>query len=360
MPVYKDKKNGTYYVRFHYYNWKNEIKYVTKRGFKKKTEASAYEAEYKKKLSGSSNMRLADFVDIYLNSISSRVKESTLETKKSIIYQHIVPSLGEKRLEDITKIDIISWQNELLQYVNSNTNKGYTKSYLKTLHNQLSALLNYAVKYYNLDRNYAAVVGNMGTDKEVKINFWTLDQYKKFSEEMMNIPEYYYAFETLYWSGIREGELLALTLSDIDFENSTISVNKTFSVIKGREVITSPKTRKSVRVVKIPSFLCDELKDYVEMLYQPEENQRLFPVTKGSLVRMIHSGAKRAGVPEIRVHDLRHSHVSLLINMGFSAVDIADRVGHESVHITYHYSHMFPNVQGKITNALDNAKKGGD
>lgn len=358
MPVYKDKKNGTYYAKFIYYDWKGNKKHVTKRGFNRKSEASAYEVEYKKKMSGSSNMRLVDFVDVYINAISARVKESTLETKKSIIYQHIVPCLGDKRLEDITKVDILTWQNELLKYVNSNTNKGYSKSYLKTLHNQLSSLLNYAVKYYNLDNNVAAVVGNMGTDKEVKINFWTLEDYTHFSEEMMNEPNYFYAFETLYWSGIREGELLALTLSDIDFENETISITKTFHMIKGKEVITTPKTRKSVRVVKIPTFLCEELKDYIEMIYNPTENQRLFQMSKSMLVRALHTGAKKAGLHQIRVHDLRHSHVSLLINMGFSAVEIANRVGHESVHVTYHYSHMFPNVQGKITNALDNAKKG--
>jgi integrase len=179
-----------------------------------------------------------------------------------------------------------------------------------------------------------------------------------FANAMMEEPLGYYSFQTLYWSGIREGELMALTLEDIDFKEKTIRINKTYQHIKGRDIITDPKTPKSNRIVQIPDFLVSELKDYVNMIYDLDATERLFPVSKSYLYRMMKKGSEAAGLTKIRVHDLRHSHVSLLIHMGFSAVAIADRVGHESVDITYRYSHMFPSVQKDMADKLNQMMEG--
>ena len=236
--------------------------------------------------------------------------------------------------------------------------KKYTSSYLKTIHNQLSAILNHAVKYYGLKNNVASLVGNMGTDKDVKTNYWTYEQYKKFSDAMVDGDLiYYYAFEVLYWCGIREGELLALTPSDIDFENNELTICKTFHCLRHKKYVTSPKTRKSNRTVAMPDFLTDELKDYLELCYKPSEDDRLFPLTKSMLSRAMKRGSKIAGVPRIRIHDLRHSHVSLLINNGYSALEIAERVGHESINITYKYSHLYPNKKKQVAKTLETIKK---
>ena len=169
----------------------------------------------------------------------------------------------------------------------------------------------------------------------------------------MDKPRSYYAFEILYWCGLRVGELLALTSNDIDLDKGTITVNKSYQRLKGKDLITSPKTAKSNRVVKIPRFLCDELGDYIKMQYSLKPTDRLFEVTKSYLHREMDRGSKAAGVKRIRVHDLRHSHVSLLIEMGFSAVAIADRVGHESIEITYRYAHLFPSTQNEMAERLD-------
>ena len=237
------------------------------------------------------------------------------------------------------------------------THKKFTKSYLKTLHNQLSAMLNHAVRYYGLQKNPAQVVGNMGNDKEVEMHFWTQDQYERFAYGMMDEPVYYLCFEILYWCGIREGELLALTPDDIDLEAKTISITKTFHHLNGRDFTTEPKTRKSKRKVSMPDFLCDEVKEYFRLVYRMQEDGRMFPVTKGSLTHAMAKGTKKASLPHIRIHDLRHSHVSLLINMGYSAVAIADRVGHESVEITYRYAHLFPTVQTKMASDLNGSRE---
>ncbi len=150
-----------------------------------------------------------------------------------------------------------------------------------------------------------------------------------------------------------KAELLALTSADLDFEKQTIRINKSYQRIKQRDVITDPKTPKSIRTVSMPDFLSEELQDYIRSLYKIGKDDRLFPITKSYLHREMKRGCEESGVKRIRIHDLRHSHVSLLIEMGFSVVAIADRVGHESIDITYRYAHMLPSAQSDMANKLN-------
>ena len=229
----------------------------------------------------------------------------------------------------------------------------YSTTYLKSIHSQLSAIFNHAVRYYRLQKNPAEIVGNMGKDSHKEMLFWTKDEYLKFAKVVMDKPTSYYAFEVLYWCGIRLGELLALTASDFNFERQTLTINKSLQNIKGNIIITPPKTPKSNRTIKIPQFLVDEMQDYIKSLYGLEPDDRIFPISKAYLHHEMNRGAKAAGVKRIRIHDLRHSHVSLLIEMGFSAVAIVERVGHESIDITYRYAHLFPTKQTEMANRLN-------
>ena len=126
----------------------------------------------------------------------------------------------------------------------------------------------------------------------------------------------------------------------------------------GEDIITSPKTPKSNRTIKMPQFLCDEMQEYINMFYEAGENDRIFPISKSYLHHEMDRGSDKAGVKRIRIHDLRHSHVSLLIDKGFQPLSIADRVGHESVDITYRYAHLFPSKQIEMVNTLDEIWKG--
>ncbi len=170
---------------------------------------------------------------------------------------------------------------------------------------------------------------------------------------MMDKPLSFYAFEMLYWCGIREGELLALTPTDFDFENRTVTINKSYQRLKRKDVVTVPKTKKSNRVIKIPQFLADEMQDCFKLFYSLRANDRIFPVTKHYLHHEMDRGSKIAGVKRIPIHSIRHSHVSLLIDMGFTALAIGDRVGHESEKITYRYAHLFPSRQTEMADRLD-------
>ena len=123
--------------------------------------------------------------------------------------------------------------------------------------------------------------------------------------------------------------------------------------LNGQDLITTPKTEKSNRVITMPQFLAEEIQDYIKMLYGIGPDDRMFTITKSYLHREMDRGAKEAGIPRIRIHDIRHSAVSLLIDMGFSATAIADRVGHESIDITYRYAHLFPTKQTEMADKLN-------
>ena len=319
MPAYKDKEKGTWYASFYYEDWTGKKVKKMKRGFPTKREALEWERTFLQQQTADLEMTFENFVAVYVADMKGRIKENTWGTKEHILYKKLVPYFGKRKMCDIHSKEVIAWQNEMLNYRDKN-GKPYSPVYLKTLHNQLSAVFNHAVRHYNLKVNPAAQVGNMGKPKSREMLFWTKAEYLKFAEAMMDKPLSYYAFEMLYWCGVREGELLALTPADFDFEKQTVTISKSYQRIKGRDVITDPKTPKSNRVIQMPAFLCDEMQDYIKSLYAVEPTDRIFTVTKSYLHREMDRGAKEAGVKRIRIHDLRHSHISLLIDMGFTAL----------------------------------------
>ena len=254
------------------------------------------------------------------------------------------PYFGNKRVNDITAADIRQWQNELIKI-------GYSPTYLKTINNQLSAIFNYAVRYYDLKSNPCVKAGSMGKSKAEEMDFWTGEEFRKFIDSVMNKRLSYMAFMTLYWTGMRMGELLALNPKDIDLEKRTISITKSYQRLGKKDVITPPKSK---RVITIPEFLAADIKDYMDSLYDLQENDRLFPITKYYLEHEMQRGIKESGVKRIRVHDLRHSHASMLIELGFSPLEIANRLGHEKVETTLNtYAHLYPNKQTKLAERLD-------
>ena len=357
MGVYKDDKTNTWRVIYRYTDWTGEQKQSSRRGFASKHEAQAWEREQLSKAKADLDMTFSSFVELYSEDMKSRIKENTWHTKEHILRTKVLPYFGSRKINEIQPKDVIAWQNKMINTRDEN-GKAYSPVYLKTLHNQLSAVFNHAVKYYGLHENPASKVKNMGKSRNREMLFWTQEEYTKFADEMMDKPRSYYAFEMLYWCGIREGELLALTPEDFDFDKGTVSISKTYNRINGRDVITDPKTPKSNRVVRMPDFLVEEMRDYMHRLYRIGPKDRLFEISKHYLHHEMERGAAAAGVKRIRIHDLRHSHISLLIQLGYSAVAIADRVGHESIDITYRYAHLFPSTQGEMAKSLNNLRTG--
>ena len=354
MSAYRDKKTGKWVATFRYKDYKGETQRKLKRGFGTKREALKWEQEYLLQKTGSIEMSFEQFAELYLNEMEPRLKPDTFEMKKSILNTRIFPYFRNMKLSDISAQDIVRWQNELLEKKDADNRPLYSKSYLKTIHNQISAVFNYAVRFYGLPENPARKAGNVGSESEIKMEFFTKEEYCRFAEQIMDKPVSYYIFEVLYWAGLRLGELLALTAEDIDIENRVISVNKTYYRLKGKDYVTTPKTPQSYRKVVIPEFLAEELSDYLDSLYGLKPDDRVFSVSKYFVENEMKRGCKLAGLKKIRVHDLRHSHVSLLIELGYSAVSIAERTGHKSIDITYRYAHMFPTTQEDMASSLNN------
>lgn len=354
MAVYKDGKKWR--VVYRYTDWQGETHQTQKRGFTTQREAKQWECEQILRTQQDIAMTFGSFVDLYTTDIKNRVRENTWQTKEHIIRTKILPYFQSRKISDIQPKDVIAWQNTMLNATDKN-GKPFSPGYLKTIHNQLSAIFNHAVRYYNLSSNPATKVGNMGKEGTEEMEFWTKEEYMQFADAIMDKPLSYYAFEMLYWCGIREGELLALTPADFDFEKKVLSINKSYQRIKSRDVITDPKTKKSFRKVKMPGFLVEEIQDYLKQLYGIGSDDRMFIITKSYLYKEMQRGSKEAGVKRIRIHDLRHSHVSLLIELGYSAVAIAERVGHETIEITYRYAHLFPSVQNQMVKSLEDLRK---
>ena len=356
MPVYKNEKNGTWYAMVRYKDWTGAHKQKCQRGFATRREALEWEAQFKLQKTADIDMTLEAFYELYEQDVRPRLKENTWMTKQVIIEKRILPYLGKRKLSEITAKDVIDWQNAMMKLKKPN-GEPLSQCYLKTIHAELSALFNHAAKYYELHINPARNAGCMGQEENKEMSFWTKEEYLKFAEAIMDRPISYYAFEILYWCGIREGELLALTPLDFNFEKATLRINKSYQRLHGKDVITTPKTKKSNRVIKMPKFLCEEMKDCLKMFYDIQPTDRIFQsLSKHVLSTEMERGCKVAGIKKIRIHDLRHSHVSFLINKGFTALEIGNRVGHESEKITYRYAHLFPNKQDEMADFLDNER----
>lgn len=327
MTVTKNNK-GLWDIQFYYKDYRGKNVKKHKRNFRTKKEAIEWAEKFTVQQSHNLDMDFASFWQLYREDMKERLRENTVRTKDYIVELKVLPYFGTKKMMDITAADIRRWQNSLMKL-------GYSQTYLKTINNQLSAIFNYAVRYYDLQRNPCTQAGSMGKGKAEEMKFWTQDEFETFIEFVKDKPVSYYAFLTLYWTGIRLGELLALSLADFDAEEKTLSITKSYQRINGRDVITEPKTAKGKRVITLPDFLVSELEEYVCKLYGMMADDRLFTITKSYLEKEMIRGTELSGIKKIRLHDLRHSHASLLISkLGAQPNLVADRLGHEKIQTT--------------------------
>jgi len=351
MPVSKDGKKWQCFVR--YTDWQGKQRRKHKRGFDKKADAEAWEREFLQKLKSDADIRFGTFVDMYFEDMSHRLKYHTIISKRYIFDLKILPYFEDRILSEITSADIRKWQNTLLE-------QNYSQTYLKSINNQMTALFNYAERYYRLKDNPCKRAGSIGRSDADEQLFWTKEEFDRFITAFDNRPEVRLMFEVLFWTGMRIGELMALTYNDIDFEKGELRISKSYQRLKGKDIITEPKTPGSVRVVTLPDFLTEELRDYCDHLYGIRANERIFRVTKALLTHQMIQGVEKSGVKKIRLHDLRHSHVALLIHEGYSLVEIGKRVGHVRISTTARYSHLYPDNQTELASHLNDLYESGD
>lgn len=354
MPAYKyTLKNGKtmWYANFYYTDWTGKKQHICKRGFKTQREAKEYEHSFIDQQNNTNDILFSSLVENYLEDMEHRLKPTTMENKRFIIEGKLLPYFSNLKICDIDTIKVRKWQNELISYRDTN-GKPFSQTYLKTVNNQLSALMNYAVAHYHLSSNPCKAAGNMGKSKADEMNIWTQKQYEQFSKSIQK-SSMKLAFDILFYTGMRSGELLALTPADI-LPGKKININKNYAKVNGQELFLEPKTPKAKRCISIPSFLYNDICGYISKLYGISDDDRIFYFTKSTLDKEIKKIAKKAGLPPIRVHDLRHSHASLLVEMGFSPLEIANRLGHESVKTTLDtYAHLYPDKDQYLADSLD-------
>lgn len=186
------------------------------------------------------------------------------------------------------------------------------------------------------------------------MNFWTLEEYQKFISTFEKGTKGYLMFQTLFWTGCREGEMLALAKEDIDFENNLIHIRKTYYREKGVDYITTPKTEESVRTINIPDFLKQELKDYCDRLYEYPNDLRIFAVSARAVQKQMQRHSIKADIKPIEVHSIRHSSTAYLISQGVAPMVIKERMGHKDIRITLNtYGHLYPSEQRKVADMMD-------
>jgi integrase len=347
MSVFKDTNTNKWTCKFRYTTWNGENKQKKKTCFKTKKEASQWEIEFIKKSKGSNDMSLASLIELYLKDGEARLKPTTMDNKMYLINTKIIPSLGKKQIKEITPIIVRNWQTKLMKM-------DYSQTYLKTIHNQMSAILNYGCKYYGLKENACRLAGPMGKKRAELKEFWSCDDFNKFIDTFKDNDIYKVMFSLLFYSGMRCGEMLALTLNDFDFINNTVSISKNFASLKGKDYIMTPKTQKSYRVITLPQFMMSMVKESSSNRYDYKPKERLFPIPKHTINNVMKRGIKKANVKFITIHYLRHSHASFLIEQGFSPLLVSERLGHENIETTLQtYAHLYPNKQSEVAEKLE-------
>ena len=200
MQVYKDEKRNTWFCKCNYKDWLGESKSKMKRGFATKKDAQQWERDFLQKQSASMDMKFASFVEVYFEDKAPRLKERSIMTKRTLFETKIIPYFGEKQMNEITVVDIIKWQNALL-------NQDYKPTYLRMIQNQITALFNHAEKFYDLKDNPCKKVDKMGRPNAKELNFWTKDEYEPFIQCFS--PDegmYQIIFQMLFWLGCRVGD----------------------------------------------------------------------------------------------------------------------------------------------------------
>lgn len=354
IAIYKDEKRGTWYVSV-YVEFKNgDTDRILRRGFKSQAEARKKEAEliFNASISNPDNPLIGDVLDEYADWYEKRRKESSTHKIKKDIRLYIRPFFKNKLIKDITRRDIIKFQDYLLDKLSVNTAKG--------VHTQFSAILRYAASMEYIDKNVAKEVGNIRGGSTKRFEYWSLNEFKEFIRTVDNL-KFKTLFMLLFFSGARIGEATSLTWKDIDFKNDMIDINKT--TFKGK--VTDPKTESSIRKVKMPKHTMNLLAQL-----KLQENPKIEYFVFGSFYDPLHVNTARGAytryvdqteVKKIRMHDFRHSHASYLINNGYDIQIVSKRLGHAKVSTTLDiYAHLYPNKEDEAISQMEDDFKVAD
>jgi len=346
---YKNKGDKTYKYEY-------RIKYVdpatgkvkekSKRGFNSPKEAKLAALEVEKKLFlgdvdfiKNSNITVKEWIEQYFEIYGTQLRIATLETRKRKLYKHLIPELGNYKLQKLTRMHYQRFINKKLEVMKEST--------VKTLHGMFMTVVNKAVEVGIIDKNKFKGISVSKGDEEEKIKFLTKEQVQKLMEiakaHKNKDFDKYMAILILLRTGMRKGELLALTWKDIDFKNKLITINKT----RNHFGSFPPKTKKSNRIISIDNYLTKELKSFQtwqkknklkSKSYQENDyvivDELGIPYDEWKLNRILVSMCKKANLPQIGPHALRHTHAVMLLESGVDIKTVSDRLGHTTIQMT--------------------------
>lgn len=350
MAVYKDKERGTWYFAARVKQLDGSTKQIKRRGFKTKKEATIEEAKAITAGPQGKDMLFEELAEKYLEWYAARRKQSSTNKIDSILRTHLIPTFGKRKITEIRPADVMDFQTELIGK--------YSGHHTKRICTTLTSTFNFAKRREYIANNPSQVVGTGEITLSKKIDYWTLEEFKKFIKHVDDF-QYYTLFMTLYYSGMRKGELLALTWQDIDFENSKIDINKT----EYQRQITSPKTLASTRKIIMPEHtmsLLEKLKKDTAVTVPLKDYHVVFgnvmtSIATTTLDDNYNHYIKASKVNRIRLHDFRHSHASYLINKGAIISVVAKRLGHSDVATTLNtYNHLYPSTEDDVVKLMEN------
>ena len=346
MPVYLDEKTKKWRCVIRYVDFNGEKKQTQKRGFATKRDALAYERAFLTQKQYDGKTTYAEIWELFKEDALSDKRFTTVRGYESNMRLYILPFFGDRAIADIDDLMIRKWQNELKQ-------QDFQDVYIRRIETNFRTVLRYGLATCKIDTDPSKRLKPAGSTKVREMDIWTLEEYKAFRGQINNARTGV-MFDILYYAGLRVGELLALQVGAVDLDRSIIKITQSMQRFNKEDIITPPKTKNSYRQVAISSFLREELQEYISTLYMPKAEDLLFPVGKNPLYKAMTKYAAAASVKHIRLHDLRHSHASLLIAQGFDIMDISKRLGHEKVSTTLNiYGHLYEDKGKAIAARLD-------
>jgi len=382
MPIYKKqgKKDGKqkYRVRINYKDSFGEPRQIDRVTFGI-DEAKTLEMQLIHDLKDESparNMTVRQLFDEWCRVKKYEIRESTLEKSKRVLEFHVLPTFENIKLKDLDMKKMSLWK---LDMEAKKSSKGSEPLALRTkqgVYKEFRALINYAIKMDYISKNPLVKLGNFKDSNYIKkdMQFYTDKEFAEYisaakekavtdeNNGFMSTWDYYVFFMIAFFTGMRKGEIYALTWNDVDLKKGFVSVKRSLSQkIKGPDKITPPKTRSSIRTLQLPSVLINALKEHLIRWKSARGFKNTYficggpaPVRDSSLENYNKLFASTAGLHKIRIHDFRHSHVSLLAAKGVNIQEIARRLGHSDIEMTWNtYSHLYPNEEEKAVEILN-------
>lgn len=292
----------------------------------------------------------------YIAYISNRLKPTTVLGRKRKIKKHVLPVFNNKNIYEINDTDFINWQNYIKDL-------GYSNSFNNQIFSMIKGFFDYLAKFYNIE-NFAIKFGkvhNFSFEEKKELNVWTLQEFKKFIKVVDNTI-YHALFSFLFFTGVRKGEALALKFTDV--KGKYVAINKTLTkeFFNGKRIELSTKTKQSTRKIRIDWKLRSELnflRNYYTKIYGYfDESFYVFggkqPISTTTLERKKNNYCQLAGVKQIRIHDFRHSHATILYHKKVKIKYIQLRLGHSDIATTLNtYIHIDDNYEKKVYNTLN-------